>query len=527
MILLDLLRGVSSARGLRAILSGTSRAQFFVGPEVQPDKYALVRQVGSGGEATLWEATVTVAGQPETVAVKALRPEHQDDFERFSARWAEQAELLRFVRHPSVVGVREHFEGGGPHLLDDYVDSSRRRALYLVMNWVGGRSFDEWVAMNDGREGTLAGLRLLEQVADALDELHSGRVAPSGRPVIHGDLSPRNVMITDDGRAILVDFGLARLAAHQTRMAFGTPGYAAPEVWQQGQYSPQSDRYAFAALGYFALRGQAPPTDVDELRADLFGHPLLDRAPASQQAAIMRGFSADSDQRPSARDWLAALRGGTTMSSRHFDSAGPVVSQATKIDTHPAARPARRPVVSTWGAWAASFVALILLSALLLAQGDDGSSPARVPESGVTTTRPTAEPSTPTTQSGSVAVRRRSDTPVTLTRSYAADLDSMAPNWNVGRSNSFESQDLIYDETVQGDDDGYINGTEAAPVSEPVDFATCAAATGYATRQRISAGDRFCLRTSDKRFAYLTIRGAGQGEAVFDIVVWDPPYSSG
>ena len=109
-----------------------------VGPDTQPDKYRLVRSVGHGGEATLYLAEVSLAGQTEPVVVKVLNSDVTADegqFAELSARWSEQAELLRFINRLGVVGVREHFEGAPEHptgRAEEYTD----RALYLVMNYV-------------------------------------------------------------------------------------------------------------------------------------------------------------------------------------------------------------------------------------------------------------------------------------------------------------------------------------------------------------------------------------------------------
>jgi serine/threonine protein kinase len=291
-----------------------------VGPVERPDKYRLLRLEGSGGEASLWRAEVDLAGQSETVAVKVLHPQHHDDLARISARWAEQAELLRFVTHPSVIGVREHFEGAPPHpdagRTSELDATTPDRALYLVMNWVAGLPLRDWLLLHDGREGTVRGLRLLEQVADALDMLHAGRVTPSGRSVVHGDLSPGNVMVSDEGQAVLVDFGLVRLASHRTRAAAGTPGFAAPEVWSRGEYTPAADRYSFAALAFYTLFGTPPPADEAQIAEQLFDHPFLLDTPPWQAEQILRGFSADPSQRPGVIEWLQHLRGAASTSAR-------------------------------------------------------------------------------------------------------------------------------------------------------------------------------------------------------------------
>jgi serine/threonine protein kinase len=280
---------------------------FHVGPDAAPDKYRLARQFGAGGEAQLWRAEITVAGTMEPVAVKILRPERMEEFARLSARWSEQAELLRFVRHPGVVGVREDFEGPPQHLPGEAA-ATTGRSLYLVMNWVEGHSLRDWVLLNTGREGILAALGHLEQVAEVLDWLHSGRATPSNRVVVHGDISPGNVIVTPAGQATLVDFGLVRIAAaHHTRTAMGTPGYSAPEVWSSGEYTPATDRYSFGALAYFLLTGETPPSRHDELRAGLAEIPVISRASPERIDELMRIFAEDPLARPAASDWVRTL----------------------------------------------------------------------------------------------------------------------------------------------------------------------------------------------------------------------------
>src|SRR3954468_14851508 len=87
----------------------------FVGPDEDPDKYRLRRQVGGGGEAALWEADMAFAGERERVAVKILRSQHAAEFARWRDRWTQQVELLRMIGHPGVVGVHCAFEGAVMH----------------------------------------------------------------------------------------------------------------------------------------------------------------------------------------------------------------------------------------------------------------------------------------------------------------------------------------------------------------------------------------------------------------------------
>lgn len=296
--------------------SDASSGALYVGPDDSPDKFRLRRMVGGGGEAQLWLADLVVAGYNEPVAVKILRPDHHGDFDQLSARWAEQAELLRFVRHPAIVGVREHFEGSLMHHAG--VASSGERQLYLVMNWVEGTSLRDYLALADEQSigsstFTLKALEYLDQLAVALDLLHSGRATPGGRPIVHGDISPSNVMVNEDDQAVLIDFGLIRSAVHMTGSPMGTQGFAAPETWGIGQYSPAADRFSFGAVAFYLLTGAPPLGSRAELAMALSRNPALaNRNPAAIET-LLDIYDEDPARRPSsAQQWVSLLRNTAT-----------------------------------------------------------------------------------------------------------------------------------------------------------------------------------------------------------------------
>uniref|UniRef100_UPI0012FBDE44 serine/threonine protein kinase n=1 Tax=Nocardiopsis trehalosi TaxID=109329 RepID=UPI0012FBDE44 len=299
----------------------------FVGPDSQPDKYRLVRSVGRGGEATLYLAEVRLAGGTEPVVVKVLNAEVASspaEFAELSARWGEQAELLRFIHRLGVVGVREHFEGAPEHPQGGAARSGDR-CLYLVMNHVEGVDLRDWRAEHplDSPRARREVLGYLEQVAEVLDHLHSGRATPSRRIVVHGDLSPGNIMISSEGQATLVDFGLSRIAArHMTARPWFTPGYAAPEVFA-GEYTAATDRYAFGAIVYYALTGEEPPPAPEQLRAAYAALPLLAGAGPDAVAAVTAMFSVDPAARPMSLAWLRTLRSLDTSVRWSAPLAGP------------------------------------------------------------------------------------------------------------------------------------------------------------------------------------------------------------
>ncbi|MFJ9806987.1 protein kinase [Streptomyces sp. NPDC101158] len=323
-------------------MSGTAH---HIGPDAAPDRYRLLRSIGRGGEAVLYLAEIELAGGTEPVVVKVLDSKTTitpELFERVSQKWNEQAELLRFVHRPGVVGVREHFQGPPIHRPGE-AETLSGRALVLVMNHVDGLDLRDWRA-----ERTLAApserrevMRTLEQLADVLDWLHSGKATPSGRTVVHGDLSPGNVMVDQHGQATLVDFGLSKLTAdHQTAEVWFTPGYAAPEVFD-GKRTPGSDRYAFGAIAYFLLSGQAPPTAPEQLSAALAGLPHIAGLTEEQRARVLSIAAADPERRPvSLSSWVKDVRHGvvsTTTTNR------PAVQDAVPAPVPPVVPPLAAP----------------------------------------------------------------------------------------------------------------------------------------------------------------------------------------
>lgn len=277
----------------------------------------------------LYLAEIELGGGTEPVVVKVLDSKttlSQEQFDRISSKWREQAELLRFVNRLGVVGIREHFEGPSAHRTGEAAPEAAGRALYLVMNHVEGLDLRDWRAERalDTPAERREAVRCLEQLADVLDWLHTGSATPSGRSVVHGDLSPGNVMIDANGQATLVDFGLSKLTAdHQTAEVWFTPGFAAPEVFD-GKRSSATDRYAFGALAYFLLSGESPATMPEQVRAALLELPELAGLEPERAARIAAIFAADPAKRPeSLTAWVRELRPAVISTTRTPRTSGP------------------------------------------------------------------------------------------------------------------------------------------------------------------------------------------------------------
>ncbi|MEV8456985.1 protein kinase [Streptomyces sp. NPDC052095] len=337
-------------------------ASHHIGPDSAPDRYRLLNSIGRGGEAVLYRAEIELDGAPETVVVKVMDSRTTvtvEQFQRLSTKWQEQAELLRFVNRPGVVGVREHFEGPPIHGRGAS-STAAGRSLVLVMNHVEGLDLRDW-----REERTLGShaerrevLRTLEQLADVLDWLHSGRATPSGRTVVHGDLSPGNVMVDVHGQATLVDFGLSKLTAdHRTAEVWFTPGYAAPEVFE-GKRTPYTDRYAFGAIAYFLLSGQSPPSTPEQLRAALSALPQVAAAAPDRVERLLRICAAEPDRRPeNLTSWVKDVRSAVVSTTVTGASAAAPVHDAvpgtraadTARDAVPAAPGTEAPGTETAG----------------------------------------------------------------------------------------------------------------------------------------------------------------------------------
>jgi serine/threonine protein kinase len=283
-----------------------------VGPADAPDRYELVAPRSSGGEGEIWSATEQQANFSFRYAIKMIHAEHMADADSWLEQLRLQVALLTQIEHPALVKVREVFVGAPPHAPGEPPAGPPR--LYLVMKWIEGRSLQQ--ALESGVVVGRAVLEPLEKIAEAVDYLHSGRDT-GGQPVLHRDIKPANILLADDGRVYLVDFGLVRLAGGATRsQVSGTVPFMAPESLHRGEYSPATDRYAVGASVYYALTGEAPvPGDIDGMTQRLTT--TLGATETRLVQGILTMLAVSPSHRPlSAAAWVRALRSpvaGTTL----------------------------------------------------------------------------------------------------------------------------------------------------------------------------------------------------------------------
>ncbi|MFI6923799.1 protein kinase [Nonomuraea spiralis] len=204
-------------------------------------RYRLLRTIGQGGMGTVWQAHDEVLGRD--VAVKeVLPPPDLTDPERevFAVRTFREARAAGRVAHPGVAAVYDVLEEGGHP--------------WIVMQLVHSRTLGETVRA-DGplppRKVAAIGLQLLE----ALRAAHAAGV-------LHRDVKPDNVLLTEDGRAVLTDFGIAttedEAPVTRTGVLIGTPAFMAPERAAGGQARSASDLWSLGVTLYMAVEGHSP-----------------------------------------------------------------------------------------------------------------------------------------------------------------------------------------------------------------------------------------------------------------------------
>jgi len=173
--------------------------------QVLQGRYQIETLLGHGGMGAVYRATDLTFGA--AVAVK----ENLETTSKAQEQFAREAHLLYELRHPNLPRVTDYFFVPG-------------QGQYLVMDFVEGRTLDEIVTYGPVSEARA--LVWLSQILDALEHLHK-------QNIIHRDVKPANVKITPQGRAFLVDFGLAKVHAPQQLTTTGargvSPGFAPPE----------------------------------------------------------------------------------------------------------------------------------------------------------------------------------------------------------------------------------------------------------------------------------------------------------
>ncbi|MCW3057075.1 MAG: protein kinase [Solirubrobacterales bacterium] len=284
--------------------------------------YRIDGALGEGGMGTVYRATQL--SLERVVALKVLTSEFSSD-PAFRERFRREGLLQAALDHPHIVTVYEAGE--------------TEQRLFLAMQMVAGPTLKDLIVKR--QLGDRRALRLLTQVAEALDAAHS-------KALIHRDVKPQNVLVGAGDHAFLADFGLTRgdddAPMTATGMFVGTIDYISPEQARGERATPRSDVYALTAVLYECLTGQVPyvrateerallahltedPPSLSELRSDL---------PSALDEVIARGMAKDAASRPaSARELMLSARravGALPAADSARIASAPAASHARETD---------------------------------------------------------------------------------------------------------------------------------------------------------------------------------------------------
>ncbi|MBW0124717.1 serine/threonine-protein kinase, partial [Pseudonocardia oceani] len=400
------------------------------------DRYRLEERIGAGAMGAVWRGTDELLNRP--VALKELlaaasRGNGAEGAEEARQRLMREGRIGARLQHAHVISM-----------FDVVIHEDRP---WLVMEYLPSQSLAQVLASKGPMEPRAAA-DMGRQVADGLAAAHLAGV-------VHRDVKPGNVLIGEDGRVKLTDFGVSRavddVQLTRTGLIAGTPAFLAPEIARGREPAAPSDVFALGATLYAAVEG-IPPFGLDENAYALLHKVATGEVDPPEQAGplmpvLMRLLAKEPEDRPTAaqaRDQLALVATGkdeytatTVVAPRPTvrtaavlpprgaePNPGTVVGAASAAPASAPARPRRRRTAVLAGVLAALLVAGGIVTAVLLNQSA-GTPEAQVPATPTSEPAPTTEPATTTTTAPSTTTPTPTPTPTT-TESSAAPVDAVS-----------------------------------------------------------------------------------------------------
>jgi hypothetical protein len=267
-------------------------------------EYEILREIGQGGMATVFLAHEIALDRK--VAIKVMSPQ-----------FVHGADMIeRFKREARTAAGLNH-----PHIIPIYAVRESQQLLFFVMKYIVGRSLD--AILRDVGPLPFPMVRsILSDIGSALDYAHR-------QGVVHRDVKPGNIMIDEEGFAVITDFGIARAAQSdsltRSGTTVGTPSYLSPEACSGETVGPAADQYSLGIVGYEMITGQlpfsaesslgmmyaqvhSPPRPSDQLRPDCpadLRDPImrmLEKAPSDRFGNLKEAVLSLSGARLAARD---------------------------------------------------------------------------------------------------------------------------------------------------------------------------------------------------------------------------------
>lgn len=202
-------------------------------------RYELLERIGMGGMAVVYKATDKMLGR--NVAIKILREEFKEN-EEFIRRFKVESQAAASLSHQNVVQIYDVGEEDGLH--------------YIVMELLEGVTLKNYIKSKGGLLPRREAMNFAMQICRALEHAHS-------KHVVHRDIKPQNIVLTDSGKIKVADFGIARAANNTTTVnsgqyAVGSAHYLSPEQARGGYTDHRSDIYSFGVVMYELFTGKLP-----------------------------------------------------------------------------------------------------------------------------------------------------------------------------------------------------------------------------------------------------------------------------
>jgi len=305
-------------------------------------KYTILSQIGKGGMGVVYKAFDPTIGR--TLAIKTIR------FDESGPPMAREEAQARFLREAHSIGGLSH-----PNIVTVYEAGEDQGTSFIAMEYVEGKSLED-ILKSGKKFSQNEALRLIIQLADALGHAHR-------HGIVHRDVKPGNILIDQEGRSRLVDFGIARISAStitQFTAIMGTPYYMSPEQITGKPVDGRADIFAAGAILYELLASEKPfPGEQISTVIYKIVHeePLSLRSyqkdlPAGLDAIVCKALAKDPDKRYQTCDDLIAditnvLRGASPKPPI-AQGVAPALGETIRIGS--AERPSAAPPIAAAGA---------------------------------------------------------------------------------------------------------------------------------------------------------------------------------
>jgi serine/threonine-protein kinase len=324
------------------------------------DRYEVEAPLGTGGMAEVWRGHDRVLNR--TVAIKTLLPQFARD-SSFVERFRREAQAAARLNHAGIVSVYDSGTDGD--------------TPYIVMQYIEGRTLADFLGSGKTLPPKQAAT-IAQEIAEALGAAHA-------HGVIHRDIKPANVMITREGKVLVMDFGIARLisgpeTAPQTSAVLGTASYLSPEQAQGQSVDARSDIYALGVVLYEMLTGRPPFTGDSPMAIAYKQVNATPPAPSSANpdvppeldAVVMRALSKNPANRYQtgqefADDLERARAGGQVMATPLLPAGGEATQVISRPQPTSVLPPQERDPGTPRKAWVGALLAIVVMA--LLAAG--------------------------------------------------------------------------------------------------------------------------------------------------------------